>query len=247
MNQLNDVSDLEYSKSIKKDFKKFDNILQKYFDINNFENENVHIIYNKIAKHFDTTRIIIWPKVQEFINNFKKNSIILDIGCGNGKNMGHRKDCKYIGIDICENLLKQTKKQDNCEYILSNCLDIPISDNSIDYIMSIAVIHHLSTTNRRTASINEIYRLLKIGGTALIYVWAKEQPKFKNEEKQDVLVKWDLQKKYSDLNKDETLYRYYHLFTKNELETLIYNNDGIKIIENGFQSNNWYCIIEKYS
>ena len=78
-------------------------------DENSFENENVHSVYNKIAKHFDTTRIIIWPKVQEYINSFKKNSIILDVGCGNGKNMVHRKDCSYIGVDICENFLKQTK------------------------------------------------------------------------------------------------------------------------------------------
>lgn len=216
-------------------------------DNNSFENENVHSIYNKIAKHFDTTRVIIWPKVQEFINSFKSKSIILDVGCGNGKNMGHREDCKYIGIDICENLLKQAKVQDNCEYILSNCLNIPLLDNSIDYIMSIAVIHHLSTSNRRLASLMEIYRVLKIGGTALIYAWAKEQPKFKNEISQDVFVKWNLQKKYNDLNQDQTFYRYYHLFKKNELELLINKIDGVKIIESGSQSNNWYCIIEKYN
>lgn len=225
---------------------KYNNINKDNKDNNNFENQNVHNIYNKIAKHFDTTRVIIWPKVQEFINSFKKNTVILDIGCGNGKNMGHRKDCNYIGVDICENLLKQTKEQDNCQYILSNCLNIPLLDNSIDYIMSIAVIHHLSTSNRRLASIIEIYRLLKIGGTALIYTWAKEQIKFKNEISQDVFIKWNLQKKYSDLNKDETFYRYYHLFKKNELESLINKIDGIKIIESGFQSNNWYCIIQKY-
>ena len=34
-------------------------------DDNNFENENVHFIYSKIAKHFDTTRVIIWSKVQD--------------------------------------------------------------------------------------------------------------------------------------------------------------------------------------
>ena len=214
-------------------------------DYNNFENENVHLIYNKIAKHFDTTRVIIWPKVEEFINNFNKNSTILDIGCGNGKNMGHRKDCNYIGVDICENLINQAKNTDNCQYILSNCLDIPLKNNSIDYIMSIAVIHHLSTHERRLDSIKEIYRLLKIGGQALIYVWAKEQPKFINETTQDVFVKWNLQKKYSDTNKDELFHRYYHLFKQNELEELINNIEGINIIQNGSQSNNWYCIIQK--
>lgn len=214
-------------------------------NMSDFENENVHVIYNKIAKHFDTTRVVIWPKVQEFIDNFKKNSIILDVGCGNGKNMGHRKDCNYIGIDISENLIKQAKEQNNCKYILSNCLNIPLLDNSIDYIMSIAVIHHLSTPERRIESLIEIYRLLKIGGKALIYVWAKEQHKFKDETKQDVFVKWNLQKKYSETNTDEIFYRYYHLFKKNELESLIDNINGITIIDSGSQSNNWYCIIQK--
>ena len=68
-------------------------------DENSFENENVHSVYNKIAKHFDTTRIIIWPKVQEYINSFKKNSIILDVGCGNGKIWVMKG--LYMGVDIC--------------------------------------------------------------------------------------------------------------------------------------------------
>ena len=109
-------------------------------------------------------------KVLNLVNSFKTNSIILDVGCGNGKNMGHREDCKYIGVDICENLLKQAKQQNNCEYILSNCLNIPLLDNSIDYIMSIAVIHHLSTSNRRLASLMEIYRVLKKSGKFYVSV-----------------------------------------------------------------------------
>ena len=51
--------------------------------------------------------------------------------------------------------------------------------------MSIAVIHHLSTETRRLQAIQEINRILKIGGEALIYVWAYEQPRFENEKSQD--------------------------------------------------------------
>ena len=97
------------------------------------------------------------------------------------------------------NLLSLKYKIQSLEWVhnVVTLLDIPLLDNSIDYIMSIAVIHHLSTSNRRLASLKEIYRVLKIGGRALIYAWAKEQPKFKNETKQDVFVKWNLQKKYN--------------------------------------------------
>lgn len=211
-----------------------------------FERQNVHLVYDKIAAHFSTTRIMIWPKVQDFINDLPANSTILDIGCGNGKNMGTREDCQYIGIDICQNLIQQAPLKSNCNYLVSNCLNVPLPDNSMDYIMSIAVIHHLSTPERRLQSLIEMKRLLKPGGKALVYVWAFEQPKFNNELKQDVMVKWPLQKKYNQEDKqDDILYRYYHLFRENELENMIHKIDGFNIIENGEQRYNWYCIIQK--
>ena len=160
--------------------------------------------------------------------------------------MGSRKDCIYIGLDACENLMKQAKSKSNCSYIVGNCINLPFETNSFNYAMSIAVIHHLSTETRRLQAIQEINRILKIGGEALIYVWAYEQPRFENEKSQDVHVKWMLQKKYSEKKEnDEIFYRYYHLFKKNELENLIYQVKNLKIIETGNQYHNWYCIIKK--
>jgi len=212
----------------------------------NLEIEKVHNIYDIISKHFSTTRKIIWPKVEDFINTFNPNSLILDIGCGNGKNMGSRKDCIYIGLDACENLMKQAKLKSNCSYIVGNCINLPFESNSFHYAMSIAVIHHLSTESRRLQAIQEINRILKKDGEALIYVWAYEQPRFENEKSQDVNVKWMLQKKYSEKKEnDEIFYRYYHLFKKNELENLIYQVKELKIIESGNQYDNWYCIVKK--
>ena len=213
---------------------------------NNLEQEKVHNIYNIISKHFSTTRKIIWPKVEDFIDSFHSKSLILDIGCGNGKNMGSRKDCIYIGLDACENLMKQAKLKSNCSYIVGNCINLPFESNSFHYAMSIAVIHHLSTESRRLQAIQEINRILKKDGEALIYVWAYEQPRFENEKSQDVNVKWMLQKKYSEKKEnDEIFYRYYHLFKKNELENLIYQVKELKIIESENQYNNWYCVVKK--
>ena len=210
-----------------------------------FEENNVHKIYDSISQHFSCTRKIIWPKVNDFINQFEKGSTILDIGCGNGKNMGTREDCQYVGIDTCINLINQAEEKKNCKYFKGNCLDIPLENNSIEYVMSIAVIHHLSSVERRLKALQEIERVLKIGGKALIYVWAYEQEKFKNETSQDVKVRWMLQKKYNTDNKDEVLYRYYHLFKHKELEILIKKINTFSIIESGEQCNNWYCIIKK--
>ena len=49
-----------------------------------FEKENVYDIYEEISKHFDQTRYVPWPKVKEFTDTFNQNSIIADVGCGNG-------------------------------------------------------------------------------------------------------------------------------------------------------------------
>lgn len=63
------------------------------------------------------------------------------------------------------------------EVLLSDCLKIPYKNDTLDAVISIAVIHHLSTTERRAKAISEIIRILKPGGRCLIYVWAKEQKK----------------------------------------------------------------------
>ena len=148
--------------------------------------------------------------------------------------------------DSPENLINQAPIQDNCSYIVGNCIDLPFESESFDYAMSIAVIHHLSTESRRLQALQEINRILKTGGEALIYVWAYEQPRFENETTQDVNVKWMLQKKYSEKKEnDEIFYRYYHLFKKNELETLISRINTLEIIETGNQYNNWYCVVKK--
>ena len=60
---------------------------------------NVKITYEQIASHFSETRHHVWPPVKKFIDSFKVNSLVADIGCGNGKNM-YRKDCEFIGLDF---------------------------------------------------------------------------------------------------------------------------------------------------
>ena len=63
--------------------------------------------------------------------------------------------------------------------------NLPFTNELFNYVMCIAVIHHLSTEERRLKALEEISRVLKLGGEALIYVWSIhnnfEQPRFENE------------------------------------------------------------------
>lgn len=56
-----------------------------------------------------------------------------------------------------------------------DCLAVPIRTNSVDGIISIAVIHHLASRERRIQAMSEMARILRPTGRALIYVWAKNQ------------------------------------------------------------------------
>lgn len=214
---------------------KFENI---NLNPNLFEKKYVYDVYSNIANHFDKTRYHTWPKIRDFVNNLDTLSAIYDIGCGNGRNMNIRKDCKFIGYDQNENLIQEAQKKNlNCQ--IGDNLNLPVNDNQADAILSIAVIHHFCTRERRLLALSELFRILKVNGKILIYVWSHEQQKFEKDSK-DTFLKWTNQ---SD---DNIFYRYYHLFEKDELEKLIIHNfPNISIVESGNQCHNWYVIATK--
>ena len=60
---------------------------------------------------------------------------------------------------------------------------------SVDAVLSIAVIHHIATAERRVHALRELSRVLRVGGRVMISVWAMEQRQ-RRFESQDVLIPW---------------------------------------------------------
>ena len=58
--------------------------------------DHVQSVYNDIAPHFNQTRTYIWPKVKEYIESLPPWSVVLDVGCGNGRNMNLRKTDLFL-------------------------------------------------------------------------------------------------------------------------------------------------------
>lgn len=56
------------------------------------ENTHVHEVYEYIASHFSATRHKPWPAVLNFVETLEIGSILADVGCGNGKYLGHNKN-----------------------------------------------------------------------------------------------------------------------------------------------------------
>jgi tRNA (uracil-5-)-methyltransferase TRM9 len=137
--------------------------------------------------------------------------------------------------------------------LVADILDLPHAPQAFDFAISIAVVHHLSTSARRIDAVRSILDVLKPGGQALVYVWALEQENsrrgWSEKDDQDVMVPWVTRgSKKSDNGsqtqstvRDKTYHRYYHLYRKNEIEEDLVTAGG-KVIESGYEKDNWWAI-----
>jgi tRNA (uracil-5-)-methyltransferase TRM9 len=126
--------------------------------------------------------------------------------------------------------------------------------NSFDFAISIAVVHHLSTAERRAEAIQSILAHLKPGGKALVYVWALEQESsrrgWSEKDDQDVMVPWVMRAKKvkkgeeAEQQEDKTFHRYYHLYKQGELEDNVREAGGV-VVESGYEKDNWWAIAER--
>lgn len=182
------------------------------------EQTRVIAVYSKIASHFDQTRPHQWSWITDFIMNTtqKTKTNVLDIGCGNGRNMEGFKNANVYGIDNCQEFVKICAEK-NKNVIHADMTQIPFNDNYFDYLLSIASFHHLSTKQRRIQALKEIQRVAKPGALMLISVWSLKQPPKTKQAKNithygDTVVKWN---KFG-----EEYDRYYYIFQLTELREL---------------------------
>ena len=100
------------------------------------------------------------------------------LGCGNGKYFGVNPTVYMLGSDICPELISLASSRGN-EVVVSDCLCLPYRSSVFDAAICIAVIHHLSTHERRCQALQELMRVVRPGGSVLVYVWAMEQTRKK--------------------------------------------------------------------
>jgi len=179
------------------------------------------------------------------------------VGCGNGKYLAVNDAVFIVGSDRSTNLARIAKQHQSHDAVVADILDLPHPKGVFDFALSIAVIHHLSTRERRVAAIISVLELLKRDGKALLYVWALEQASSRRGwdegDKQDVMVPWVTKSKPSAQSvsenasstvtqEEKTFQRYYHLYRKGELEDDVKSADG-KVLESGYEKDNWWAIV----
>ena len=208
------------------------------------EKENVVGVYSKIANHFSDTRTKQWPWITEYIEMItttgQQYPLVLDIGCGNGRNMeGFRPDYIY-GIDSCPEFVDICKSR-NLDVSVSDMTEIYFPNHVFDHLLCIASFHHLSTEERRLKALREMYRVTKVGGTVLLSVWSINQPKDTKQAKNithygDTMVSWN---KFG-----ETYERYYYIFEVDEIKRL-FAKTAWQVIRHTWEYGNEVFILKK--
>lgn len=177
--------------------------------------------YDKVAEGWNNFRQKpMFPKWFDYlVKRWDNGSTVLDIGCGNARNMIPFKDkFDLTGIDKSEGMIKIAKefsKKNNikAEFHVSDAKALPLDDNSIDNAISIAVYHHFSPEEIKDV-LKELRRILKPDGEAFITFWNRLQKKF-------ILKRSDQKISWTRRKDDKTYYRYYHLYTPWKIRKII--------------------------
>ena len=149
------------------------------------------------------------------------------------------KKCNVIGIDTCQHFV-DICQQKKLHAIQSNATSLPFSDNQFDYLICIAMFHHLLTKEDQDKSMKEFIRVMKPNSYGIITCWATEQPfdsKFKFDKGINI-VPW---KGRQDINKIRYYYVYSHKMFQEYFETF----DEIKILEIYSEVGNWILLFMK--
>lgn len=192
--------------------------------------------YNLISGDFSRTRKYPWPEIRFLFDDVKEGDKVLDLGCGNGRFSEFLKGTDYTGVDNSSGLIEEAKKKyPQLKFVKADALNLPFSDNSFDFVFSIALLHHIPSKELRIKFLKEVKRVLK--GKLIITVW-----KFHMRKEKHLLLKYTILKilgknklDFKDILEPwgKKTQRYYHWFSKRELVKLA-EEAGFKVKEAGF-------------
>lgn len=196
------------------------------------EKRHVYDTYQLISSEFDRSRHHVWPCVRDFLDKSPKGQSLLEIGCGNGKNLLYRReDLNGIGIDLVPNFVNMCREK-GLTAIEGTAVDLPFSDEEFDNCISVAVFHHLASEERRITALQEMYRVLQYGGRGMIVCWAYEQAE------NDINKELHLGDQYIGWRGRDGGERYYYCYDKEGFEKYT-SNISVREGRIWWQKGNW--------
>ena len=235
------------------------------------EREHVQNVYDTVAEQWHGTRYRPWPRVAEFVRGLPAFALVGDLGCGNGKNAPPCNERGFaLGCDFSERLVEICARN-GLEVLTADALLLPYRAGAFDAVLSVAVLHHISSAGRRLRLVTEAMRVLRVGGRGLFYAWAYEQDGARSGHEfaaGDVFVPFHLRYRTDrareqypaevlagaaathgevDEAKGAVVFqRYCHVFREGELEALFAPLGAwVAVTERFYDTGNWCVVAEK--
>ena len=203
--------------------------------------------YKKISPKYARVKRKPWKDFQTYMNKISKlhslpsSGILVDIGAGNSRNLLHfgSSSMQFIATDISFELLQASVDiQMGNHFIINNDMkSLSLRSNFANLVLSIATIHHLRKKEETISCLQLLSTLLKDDGYLILSCWRRWKPDTRKKLIGDFLTYpirkmkykyWrhgDIYLPWLDENKNVISSRYYHLFTRRELVSVIEKTD----------------------
>lgn len=152
---------------------------------------------------------------------------LLNVGCAHGPDFLPFKDrFDLYGIDSSERMIEMAVRYESkfnfqAQLLTADAVHLPFADRSFDWVIAVAVYHHIEGKEDRSHAFRELRRVLKVGGEAFITVWNRWQRRFFFSGKQ-VVVPWK--------TKSGMLPRYHYLYSYREIEKIL-EDQGFTLVD----------------
>jgi SAM-dependent methyltransferase len=127
-------------------------------------------------EHFDRAYLEFYPYLLSRVRlDELRDHQVLEIGLGYGT-LGQKiveAGARYIGVDIADTPVRMMRHRLRLYGLTGSCLrgsalSLPFPSGCMDYVISIGLLHHTGDVQR---GLDEAYRVLKSGGTAVLMLY----------------------------------------------------------------------------
>ncbi len=203
--------------------------------------------YKKISPKYTRVKRRPWKDFRNYMKKISElyslpsSGILVDIGTGNGRNLLHfnSSSMQFIATDISFELLQASVDipARNHFTINNDMKSLSLRSNFANLVLSIATIHHLREKKETISCLQLLSTLLKDDGYLILSCWRRWKSDTRKKLISDFFTYpikklknkyWrlgDIYLPWHDENKNIIARRYYHLFTKRELVSIIKKTD----------------------
>jgi SAM-dependent methyltransferase len=163
---------------------------REFYEYRRAKNKRIEFHFDEISTEYQNQfkdhvwNYLLSRKSGYMASTLKQKSLMhglgLDLGCGLGLQSQEMKRRGYnvFGMDMAYNLLSHAKGS-GFDVVNGDALRLPFKDESLDYVYTIGVLHHLSGSDFQKKVCEEVHRVLKPGGIFIVHETNPRNPLFR--------------------------------------------------------------------